>query len=124
MIKMQSKLTVAASTLKDDVNHGSTTGGRNKIPQKSLALGGFVGKVNDIASNSDTPLHSYSGSRVQIPYPEGVGATPSSAGTPRRMFKWLFPPPSPEKSIMSAIQKRRETKKEKPPAIQEDDRKG
>ncbi|PWA88770.1 protein kinase-like domain-containing protein [Artemisia annua] len=55
----------------------------------------------------DTPVNSYTGSPWQIRWPEGVG---SPAGTPRRMFKWPFPPPSPAKPIMSAIRKRREKK--------------
>ncbi|XP_023771739.1 CDPK-related kinase 4 isoform X2 [Lactuca sativa] len=118
-----SKGSVAASALKDDVNHGSTAAGKNHIQHKPPSLGGSVGKASNGASSSDTPLHSYTGSPGQIPYPEGVGATPSPAGTPRRTFKWPFPPPSPAKPIMSAIRKRRETKKEKPAAIQEDDRK-
>ncbi|KAL4557214.1 hypothetical protein LXL04_035387 [Taraxacum kok-saghyz] len=117
-----SKGTVAASAVKDGVNHGSTAAARNPNQHNPPSLGGSIGKLSNGAPSSDTPLHSYTGSPWQIPYPEGVGATPSPAGTPRRTFKWPFPPPSPAKPIMSAIRKRRD-KKENPATIQEDDRK-
>ncbi|KAI3783860.1 hypothetical protein L1987_42948 [Smallanthus sonchifolius] len=68
------------------------------------------------ASDSETPVVSFTGSPWQIRCPEGFTASPSLAGTPRRMFKWPFPPPSPARPIMSAIRKRRETKKGKPAA--------
>lgn len=66
------------------------------------------------SSPGDTPKYSFTGSPWQMPYPEGIGSTPSPAVTPRRMFKWPFPPPSPAKPIMSAIRKRRESKKGTP----------
>ncbi|XP_076898595.1 CDPK-related kinase 3-like [Bidens hawaiensis] len=59
-------------------------------------------------SGAGTPVISFTGSPWQIRCPE------ASAGTPRRIFKWPFPPPSPAKQIMSVIRKR--TKKEKPEA--------
>ncbi|KAK1431627.1 hypothetical protein QVD17_08117 [Tagetes erecta] len=68
----------------------------------------------DISGN-ETPVISFTGSPWQIRYPEGIGASPApGTGTPRRVFKWPFPPPSPAKPIMSVIRKRREGKKGKP----------
>ncbi|PSS32964.1 CDPK-related kinase [Actinidia chinensis var. chinensis] len=69
--------------------------------------------------NGTTPAHSFSASPWQSPYPAGVA--PSPARTPRRMFKWPFPPPSPAKPIMSAILKRQGPAKPKEGAIPEDD---
>lgn len=69
------------------------------------------------SSNSNTPNHSFTGSPWGQTYPAGVPPTPSPARTPRRMFKWPFPPPSPAKPIMSAILKR----KGNTAAIPEDD---
>ncbi|XP_071713475.1 CDPK-related kinase 4-like [Rutidosis leptorrhynchoides] len=66
------------------------------------------------SSPGDTPKYSFTGSPWQMPYPEGIGSTQSPAMTPRRMFKWPFPPPSPAKPIMSAIRKRRQSKKGTP----------
>ncbi|XP_024968986.1 CDPK-related kinase 4-like [Cynara cardunculus var. scolymus] len=91
--------------VKEDVNTGSIAGVnyQNERPSRKPPT-----------PAGDTPVHSFTGSPWQIPFPEGVGATPSPAGTPRRsMLKWPFPPPSPAKPIMSAIRKRREIKKEK-----------
>ncbi|KAK3042073.1 hypothetical protein RJ639_001775 [Escallonia herrerae] len=61
----------------------------------------------DSRSSKNTPAHSFSASPSQSPYPAGVD--PSPARTPKRMFKWPFPPPSPAKPIMSAIMKRQGT---------------
>ncbi|PSS04490.1 CDPK-related kinase [Actinidia chinensis var. chinensis] len=71
------------------------------------------------APNGTTPAHSFSASPWQSPYPAGVA--PSPARTPRRMFKWPFPPPSPAKPIMSAILKRQGPAKPKEGPIPEDD---
>nr|GEW15483.1 CDPK-related kinase 4-like [Tanacetum cinerariifolium] len=62
--------------------------------------------VNGRSSGSNTPSHSFTGSPWQGAYPAGVQPSPSPARTPRRMFKWPFPPPSPAKPIMSAILRR------------------
>ncbi|KAI7747244.1 hypothetical protein M8C21_004907, partial [Ambrosia artemisiifolia] len=71
------------------------------------------GPVGGCGGSNDTPVASFTGSPWQFRWPEGSGSAPSPAGTPRRMFKWPLPPPSPAKPIMSAIRKRREVKKEK-----------
>ncbi|KAJ9546231.1 hypothetical protein OSB04_025938 [Centaurea solstitialis] len=104
-----SKGAVAASAVKDDVKSGPAAASSNQNQRQSR-------KPPTSGAGGDTPVHSFTGSPWQIPYPEGVGATtPSPAGTPRRsVLKWPFPPPSPAKPIMAAIRKRRETKKEKP----------
>nr|XP_043628740.1 CDPK-related kinase 6-like [Erigeron canadensis] len=60
-------------------------------------------------SNTTTPSHSFTGSPWGQTYPAGIPPTPSPARTPRRMFKWPFPPPSPAKPIMSALLKRQKT---------------
>ncbi|KAI3785070.1 hypothetical protein L1987_44182 [Smallanthus sonchifolius] len=54
------------------------------------------------ASGSDTPVVSCP---WQSRFPEGVTASSSPAGTPRRMFKWPFPLPSLARPIMSVIRK-------------------
>nr|XP_043616706.1 CDPK-related kinase 4 [Erigeron canadensis] len=72
------------------------------------------------STGGETPVCSYTGSPWQIGYPEGVGATPSPAGTPRRVFKWPFPPPSPAKPIMSVIRKKRNGK---PATVPENEKK-
>ncbi|CAK9158228.1 unnamed protein product [Ilex paraguariensis] len=63
----------------------------------------------EVQPNRHTPAHSFSSSPWQSPYPAGIAPSPSPARTPRRIFKWPFPPPSPAKPIMSAILKRRGT---------------
>lgn len=60
-------------------------------------------------SNKDTPAHSFSSSPFQTHYPAGVDPSPS--WTPKKFFKWPFPPPSPAKPIMSGIMKRQATRK-------------
>ncbi|KAK4734770.1 hypothetical protein R3W88_009031 [Solanum pinnatisectum] len=57
-------------------------------------------------TNNSTPTHSFTASPFQSPYPAGIAPSPSPVGTPRRKFKWPFPPPSPAKPILSAIFKR------------------
>lgn len=57
-------------------------------------------------TNNSTPAHSFTASPFQSPYPAGIAPSPSPVGTPRRKFKWPFPPPSPAKPILSAIFKR------------------
>lgn len=114
-----SKGAVATSAVKDDVRNpgpiaAAKANNQNELQSRKPPTPGG-------ASSGDTPVHSFTGSPWQIPYPEGVGATPSPAGTPRRsMLKWPFPPPSPAKPIMSAIRKRRETKKEKPKILEDE----
>ncbi|KAJ8554247.1 hypothetical protein K7X08_024925 [Anisodus acutangulus] len=61
-----------------------------------------------------TPAHSFTTSPFQSPYPAGIEPSPSPVGTPRRKFKWPFPPPSPAKPIISAILKRQGKPKEGP----------
>ncbi|RAL46347.1 unnamed protein product [Cuscuta campestris] len=62
--------------------------------------------IAESRSSKNTPAYSFTASPWQSPYPAGIAPSPSPAGTPRRKFKWPFPPPSPAKPIMSAILKR------------------
>ncbi|GFZ06357.1 calcium-dependent protein kinase (CDPK) family protein [Actinidia rufa] len=104
---------VSVSVAKEDTTGTVPAGGtyaanhRPKSPRTAPAL------------NGTTPAHSFSASPWQSPYPAGVA--PSPARTPRRMFKWPFPPPSPAKPIMSAILKRQGPAKPKEGPIPEDD---
>lgn len=80
-----------------------------KRPEAASAVdAGTNGATN---SSKDTPAHSFSSSPFQTHYPAGVDPSPS--WTPKKFFKWPFPPPSPAKPIMSAIMKRQATKKVK-----------
>ncbi|KAA8533552.1 hypothetical protein F0562_031014 [Nyssa sinensis] len=111
---------VSVSVVKDDntvVGSGSTVNHRPKPPPPPgpPSSNGTV----DVQSNKNTPAHSFSASPWQSPYPAGVA--PSPARTPRRIFKWPFPPPSPAKPIMSAILKRRGPAKPKEGPIPEDE---
>ncbi|KAL8188559.1 hypothetical protein R6Q57_029847 [Mikania cordata] len=81
------------------VENETTAGNPPQTPKPSAA-------VTNGRSASNTPNHSFTGSPWQTSYPAGVPPTPSPARTPKRMFKWPFPPPSPAKPIMSAILKR------------------
>ncbi|KAL8148465.1 CDPK-related kinase 3-like [Apium graveolens] len=63
------------------------------------------------SSNKNTPAHSFSSSPFQTHYPAGVDPSPS--WTPKKFFKWPFPPPSPAKPITSEIMKRQATRKVK-----------
>ncbi|KVI04579.1 EF-hand-like domain-containing protein [Cynara cardunculus var. scolymus] len=94
-----SKDAVVDSVVKDDNNAGSTVPNRPRSPRPSAV----VANGTNGRSSSNTPTHSFTGSPWQSTYPAGVPPTPSPARTPRRMFKWPFPPPSPAKPIMSAI---------------------
>lgn len=81
-------------------------------PQSSEAVhsGNGTAEVHS-NNNKDTPAHSFSASPFQTHYPAGVDPSPS--WTPKRFFKWPFPPPSPAKPIMSAVLKRQATRKSK-----------
>ncbi|CAI9295586.1 unnamed protein product [Lactuca saligna] len=101
-----SKDAVADSAVKhDDNNAGSTVPNRPRTP-KPRTPSPAVGNGTNGRSSTNTPSHSFTGSPWHSTYPAGVPPTPSPARTPRRMFKWPFPPPSPAKPIMSAIMKR------------------
>ncbi|XP_060203965.1 CDPK-related kinase 4-like isoform X1 [Lycium barbarum] len=71
-------------------------------------------------TNNSTPAQSFTTSPFQSPYPAGIAPSPSPVGTPRRKFKWPFPPPSPAKPILSAILRRNGTKNKEGP-IPEDE---
>ncbi|KAI3818990.1 hypothetical protein L1987_12812 [Smallanthus sonchifolius] len=96
-----SKDSVADSVVKNQTTTGSTAPNppRTRTPSAANGING--------RSSSNTPNHSFTGSPWQSAYPAGVPPTPSPARTPKRMFKWPFPPPSPAKPIMSAILKRK-----------------
>lgn len=70
--------------------------------------------IAEAHSSKNTPAHSFTASPWQSPYPAGIAPSPSPAGTPRRKFKWPFPPPSPAKPIMSALLKRQGPASAKP----------
>ncbi|KAF5810139.1 putative protein kinase CAMK-CDPK family [Helianthus annuus] len=74
-------------------------------PQSTAAPAG-VSTGTPVGVGNETPVVSFTGSPWQIRWPEG-------SGTPRRVFKWPFPPPSPAKPIMTAVRKRMEMKKVK-----------
>ncbi|KAI3732264.1 hypothetical protein L1987_63468 [Smallanthus sonchifolius] len=98
-----SKDSVADSVVKNQTP--TATGSTSPNPPRTRtpsAANGINGR-----SSSNTPNHSFTGSPWQTAYPAGVPPTPSPARTPKRMFKWPFPPPSPAKPIMSAILKRK-----------------
>uniref|UniRef100_A0A5B7AT29 non-specific serine/threonine protein kinase n=1 Tax=Davidia involucrata TaxID=16924 RepID=A0A5B7AT29_DAVIN len=112
---------VSVSVVKDGntvvVGSGSTADQRPK-PQPLSGPPSGNGTV-DVQSNKNTPAHSFAASPWQSPYPAGVA--PSPARTPRRIFKWPFPPPSPAKPIMSAILKRQGPAKPKEGTIPEEE---
>ncbi|KAL7214015.1 hypothetical protein ACSBR1_026440 [Camellia fascicularis] len=108
---------VSASVVKDDTTVSAAPNHRAKPPLPAATPSGN-GAV-DVQSNKNTPAHSFSASPWQSPYPAGVA--PSPAMTPRRIFKWPFPPPSPAKPIMSAILKRQAPPKPAKGPIPEDD---
>ncbi|KAK2995891.1 hypothetical protein RJ640_028299 [Escallonia rubra] len=94
----------SVSVIKDTTTANNNTSHHPKPPPPPLTNGTTP---VDPRSNKNTPAHSFSASPSQSPYPAGVD--PSPARTPKRMFKWPFPPPSPAKPIMSAIMKRQGT---------------
>ncbi|KAF5947476.1 hypothetical protein HYC85_013433 [Camellia sinensis] len=108
---------VSASVVKDDTTVSAAPNHLAKPPLPAATPSGN-GTV-DVQSNKNTPAHSFSASPWQSPYPAGVA--PSPAMTPRRIFKWPFPPPSPAKPIMSAILKRQAPPKPAKGPIPEDD---
>lgn len=75
----------------------------------AAANGTAASQTND--HSKGTPAHSFSASPFGSHYP--VGVDPSPSWTPKRFFKWPFPPPSPAKPIMSAMLKRQGTRKAK-----------
>ncbi|KAL7003674.1 Cyclin-dependent kinase 4 [Sarracenia purpurea var. burkii] len=110
---------VSVSVAKEDnpatVAGGSPDDRKSPVPAAAPSGNGTV----DAQSSRTTPAHSFSASPWQSPYPAGVA--PSPARTPRKIFKWPFPPPSPAKPIMSAILKRQGPTKPKEGPIPEDD---
>ncbi|XP_028120169.1 CDPK-related kinase 4-like [Camellia sinensis] len=113
---------VSVSFVKDDDN--TVVAAAPPTTTTATAAGGSKSPIPAAQSsgNGTTPVHSFSASPWQSPYPAGVA--PSPAMTPRRMFKWPFPPPSPAKPIMSAILKRQGASKPKEGPIPEDERGG
>ncbi|XP_016507739.2 CDPK-related kinase 4 [Nicotiana tabacum] len=95
-----------------DGNSAVSTNNRRK-PSPSPARPQSVGNGTSY-TNNNTPAHSFTTSPFQSPYPAGIPPSPSPVGTPRRKFKWPFPPPSPAKPILSAILKRQGTTSAKP----------
>ncbi|KAK6936626.1 Protein kinase domain [Dillenia turbinata] len=85
------------------------------------------GVGSSVKSTKLTPHHSFSTSPYPSPYPQGSsplphGVSPSpTRSTPRRVFRWPFPPPSPAKPIMSSLLKRRGPAKPKEGPIPEDE---
>ncbi|KAK6926070.1 Protein kinase domain [Dillenia turbinata] len=85
------------------------------------------GVSSSVKSTKSTPHHSFSTSPYPSPYPQGSsplphGVSPSPArSTPRRVFRWPFPPPSPAKPIMSSLLRRRRPVKPKEGPIPEDE---
>ncbi|XP_057950771.1 CDPK-related kinase 3-like [Malania oleifera] len=74
----------------------------------------------------NTPARSFSTSPCPSPYRHGTsplpgGVTASPARTPRKIFRWPFPPPSPARPIMSAILKRQGAAKPSEGPIPEDE---
>ncbi|XP_076905596.1 CDPK-related kinase 4-like [Bidens hawaiensis] len=114
-----------AVAVKHDTPVGSAVANPPRSPKpKPRTPSPAVGNGINGRSGSTTPNHSFTGSPWQSAYPAGVPPTPSPARTPKRMFKWPFPPPSPAKPIMSAILKRQGKRKEETAtatAIPEDD---
>ncbi|KAK9063130.1 hypothetical protein SSX86_017000 [Deinandra increscens subsp. villosa] len=98
-----SKDAVADSVVKTQNTAGST----HPPPPRSPKPRTPSAAVANGRSSTNTPSHSFTGSPWQTSYPAGVPPTPSPAGTPKRMFKWPFPPPSPAKPIMSALLRRK-----------------
>lgn len=94
-----------------DGNSAVSTNNRPKPPPSPVSQS--VGNGTNYTNNS-TPAHSFTTSPFQSPYPAGIAPSPSPAGTPRRKFKWPFPPPSPAKPILAAILKRQGTTSAKP----------
>lgn len=94
-----------------DGNSAVSTNNRPKPPPSPVRQS--VGNGMSYTNNS-TPAHSFTASPFQSPYPAGIAPSPSPVGTPRRKFKWPFPPPSPAKPILSAIFKRQEGTSVKP----------
>ncbi|XP_019195106.1 PREDICTED: CDPK-related kinase 6-like [Ipomoea nil] len=80
------------------------------VPHQQAAANGIA----EAHSSKNTPAYSFTASPWQSPYPAGIAPSPSPAGTPRRKFKWPFPPPSPAKPIMSALLKRQGPASAKP----------
>lgn len=78
--------------------------------------------VVQVPSVKNTPAHSFSASPCPSPYPPGI--LPSPARTPRKIFRWPFPPPSPAKPILSSILKRQGTVKSTETPIPEEDGEG
>ncbi|KAI8030030.1 CDPK-related kinase 4 [Camellia lanceoleosa] len=115
---------VSVSFVKDDDNTVVAAAPTTTTTTTATAGGGSKSPIPAAQSsgNGTTPVHSFSASPWQSPYPAGVA--PSPAMTPRRMFKWPFPPPSPAKPIMSAILKRQGASKPKEGPIPEDERGG
>ncbi|KAK9291333.1 hypothetical protein L1049_019278 [Liquidambar formosana] len=81
----------------------------------------FSNGTVDVPSVKDTPVHSFS-SPCPSPYPAGIA--PSPARTPRKVFRWPFPPPSPAKPIISLILKRQGSANPKEGPIPEEDGEG
>ncbi|KAM7463629.1 hypothetical protein LguiA_031750 [Lonicera macranthoides] len=98
---------VALSVVKDD-----TAGVGNRTQPLPLP---------EVRSSEETPSHS-SASPWQSRYPDGVSPSPSM--TPKRKFKWPFPPPSPAKPIMAFILKRQGIKRSKEGTINEGEGEG
>ncbi|XAR52161.1 Non-specific serine/threonine protein kinase [Bertholletia excelsa] len=109
---------VSVSVDSTAVAGGAGADGRQANSPRPAASPSGNGTV-EVQSNKATPANSFSASPWQSPYPAGVA--PSPARTPRRVFKWPFPPPSPAKPIMSAILKRRGSLKPKEDSIPEDE---
>ncbi|XP_047325482.1 CDPK-related kinase 4-like [Impatiens glandulifera] len=114
---------VAVSVVKDAstaVEDGRSTADQQdkpNLPPPSPLRNGSV----EAKTSNRTSANSFSCSPWQSPYPAGVAPSPSPARTPRRMFKWPFPPPSPAKPIMSAIMKRQGQAKPKEGPIPENE---
>lgn len=118
---------VSVSVVKDDattnniiVPAGSTPVSNHRPNSRPGPPATHPGNGTTTSSNN-TPVHSFTASPWQSPYPPGVAPSPSPARTPKRIFKWPFPPPSPAKPIMSAIMKRQGAGKPKTGTIPEDE---
>eukprot|EP00250_Pteridium_aquilinum_P015260 c22480_g1_i1 orf=512-2287(+) len=70
-------------------------------------------------SNSPYRASPFQLSPFRSPFRGASEASPAN-GTPRRMFKWPFPPPSPAKHIQAALLKRHGTAKPKEGTIPEE----
>ncbi|MQL84728.1 hypothetical protein Taro_017243 [Colocasia esculenta] len=126
----------------DDGDYRRTPAHRAAASSSVNGVGGGVPAPASVPSVKSTPTHSSSSaanpwsspfphgstSPWPSPYPHGVSSSPLPPGvspsparsTPRRIFRWPFPPPSPAKHIKASIARRQGPLKPKDSPIPED----